>query len=159
LAELQRLDPIYYEQVDRKNHKRVIHGLELCRMTGLPFSSFRKDTAKVRPFRIVKIGLNRDRKELYERIDNRVDEMMAQGLEAEAKHLYPFKQLNALNTVGYKELFNWFDGCCRLEEAVQSIKYNTHQYARKQLTWFRKDGGYHWLHPEDPTLIEKIMLL
>ena len=159
LEELQRLDPIYYEQVDRKNHKRVIHGLELCRMTGLPFSSFRKDTAKERPFRIVKIGLNRERKELYDRIDSRVDDMMAQGLEAEARRLFPFRHLNALNTVGYKELFAYFDGSCSLSEAAQSIKYNTHQYARKQLTWFRKDTNYCWLHPDDPTIIEKIVRL
>jgi tRNA dimethylallyltransferase len=143
--------------VDKKNHKRVIHGLELCRMTGLPFSSFRKDKAKVRPFNIVKICLNRDRQELYNRIDQRVDEMMAQGLEAEARNLYPFKALNALNTVGYKEMFAWFDGKCTLEEATQTLKYNTHQYARKQLTWFRKDSGYHWFHPDDVDIIEKIM--
>ena len=157
LKELQRLDPIYFDQVDKKNHKRVIHGLELCRMTGLPFSSFRKDKAKVRPFNIVKICLNRDRQELYNRIDQRVDEMMAQGLEAEARNLYPFKALNALNTVGYKEMFAWFDGKCTLEEATQTLKYNTHQYARKQLTWFRKDSGYHWFHPDDVDIIEKIM--
>ena len=157
LKELQRLDPIYFDQVDKKNHKRVIHGLELCRMTGLPFSSFRKDKAKVRPFNIVKICLNRDRQELYNRIDQRVDEMMAQGLEAEARNLYPFKALNALNTVGYKEMFAWFDGKCTLEEATQTLKYNTHQYARKQLTWFRKDSGYHWFHPDDVDIIDKIM--
>ena len=157
LKELQRLDPVYFDQVDKKNHKRVIHGLELCRMTGLPFSSFRKDKAKVRPFNIVKICLNRDRQELYNRIDQRVDEMMAQGLEAEARNLYPFKALNALNTVGYKEMFAWFDGKCTLEEATQTLKYNTHQYARKQLTWFRKDSGYHWFHPDDVDIIEKIM--
>lgn len=159
LAELQRLDPVYYGQVDRKNHKRVIHGLEICRMTGLPFSSFRKDQAKERPFRILKICLNRDRKELYERIDRRVDEMMALGLEAEARTLYPYRALNALNTVGYKEMFAWFDGDCSLEEAVQSLKYNTHRYARKQLTWFRKDPDYHWFHPDDSKILEKIVNL
>ena len=149
LEELQRLDPVYYEQVDRKNHKRVIHGLEICRMTGLPFSSFRKDTAKERPFRILKICLNRDRKDLYDRIDKRVEEMMTLGLEAEAYGLYPYRSLNALNTVGYKEMFTWFDGNCNLEEAVTKLKHNTHHYARKQLTWFRKDPDYHWFHPDD----------
>lgn len=159
LEELQRLDPIYFEQVDRKNHKRVIHGLEMCRMTGLPFSSFRKDTAKVRPFRIVKICLNRDRQELYNRIDARVDEMMLQGLEKEARGLYPYRSLNALNTVGYKEMFDHFDGHSSLEQAVTSLKYNTHKYARKQLTWFRRDTEYHWFHPEEADILQKLLLL
>ncbi|HET9571743.1 MAG TPA: tRNA (adenosine(37)-N6)-dimethylallyltransferase MiaA [Bacteroidales bacterium] len=159
LEELKRLDPIYYKQVDQKNHKRVIHGLELCRMTGLPFSSFRKDTSKIRPFRILKICLNRDRVELYERIDARVDEMMLQGLETEARGLYPFRHLNALNTVGYKEMFDYFDGNFSLEQAVTSLKFNTHKYARKQLTWFRRDTDYHWFHPEDPDIIQKLNLL
>jgi tRNA dimethylallyltransferase len=149
LEELHRLDPVYYAQVDRKNPKRVIHGLEICRMTGQPFSGFRKDTAKERPFRILKICLNRDRTELYARIDCRVDEMMELGLEEEARMLYPYRTLNALNTVGYKEMFDFFDGSCTREEAVTKLKNNTHKYARKQLTWFRKDSAYHWFHPDD----------
>lgn len=157
LEELKHLDPIYYEQVDKKNHKRVIHGLELCRMTGLPFSSFRKDTAKVRPFCIVKICLNRDRQALYDRIDQRVDDMMRQGLESEARMLYPYRSLNALNTVGYKEMFDYFDGRNTLEQAVTALKFNTHKYARKQLTWFRRDPDYHWLHPEEADILQKIL--
>lgn len=159
LEELQRLDPIYYDQVDRKNPKRVIHGLEMCRMTGLPFSSFRKDTNKIRPFRILKICLNRERKELYERIDARVDEMMIQGLESEARSLYPYRSLNALNTVGYKELFDYFDGRVSLEQAVINLKFNTHKYARKQLIWFRRDTDYHWCSMQENDILEKIIFL
>lgn len=149
LDELQHLDPVYYEQVDRQNPKRVLHGLEICRMTGLPFSSFRKETPKERPFRILKICLNRDRQELYHRIDSRVDKMMLLGLEKEARNLYPFRSLNALNTVGYKEMFDYFDGKISLDQAVTHLKFNTHKYARKQLTWFRRDPDYHWFNPED----------
>lgn len=158
LEELQRLDPIYFEQVDRKNPKRVLHGLEMCRMTGLPFSSFRKDTAKERPFRILKICLNRDRQELYDRIDCRVDEMMLQGLEKEARSLYPYRNLNALNTVGYKEMFDYFDGAFSLEQAVSTLKFNTHKYARKQLTWFRRDSEYHWFDADDSESILTFIL-
>jgi len=157
LQELQRLDPVYYEQVDRKNPKRVIHGLEMCRMTGLPFSSFRKATAKGRPFRILKFCLNRDRQELYDRIDCRVDEMMLQGLEKEARSLYPYRSLNALNTVGYKEMFDYFDGASSLEQAVTALKFNTHKYARKQLTWFRRDSDYLLFTPEDSDILQKML--
>jgi tRNA dimethylallyltransferase len=149
LTELKRFDPCYYNQVDKQNHKRVIHGLEICRQTGQAFSSFRKNKAKQRSFRVVKICLDRDRNELYERIDHRVSEMMASGLEQEARSMYPFKHLNALNTVGYKELFGYFDSYYSLEEAVTRIRFNTHKYARKQLTWFRKDSDYHWFHPNE----------
>jgi len=159
LQELQRLDPVYFEQVDRKNPKRVIHGLEMCRMTGLPFSSFRKATAKERPFRILKFCLNRDRQELYDHIDCRVDEMMLQGLEKEARGLYPYRNLNALNTVGYKEMFDYFDGASSLEQAVTALKFNTHKYARKQLTWFRRDSEYHWFHPEKADVLQKMFFL
>jgi len=148
LAKLKLLDPEYYQQVDQKNHKRVIHGLEICLMTGKPFSSFRQNTAKTRPFNIIKICLNRDRTELYGRIDQRVQEMMQQGLLEEARKVYPFRHLNALNTVGFKELFAHFDGEISLDEAVARIQYNTHKYARKQLTWFRRDKEYHWFHPD-----------
>jgi tRNA dimethylallyltransferase len=158
LTELRLLDPAYYEQVDRKNHKRVIHGLEICLTTGKPFSGFRKNTAKKRPFNIVKICLNRDRKELYARIDQRVLEMMEQGLVEEARHLYPYRALNALNTVGYKELFAHFDGLTTLDEAIANIQNNTHKYARKQLTWFRRDPDYHWFHPEDTNGIRNFLV-
>jgi tRNA dimethylallyltransferase len=149
LAQLHLLDPDYYGQVDRKNYKRVIHGLEICLMTGKPFSSFRKETAKERPFRIIKICLNRNRIELYERIDKRVLEMIDHGLEKEVRDLYPYKYLNALNTVGYKEIFAHIDGLFSLDEAIVRIQNNSHKYARKQLTWFRRDPEYHWFHPDD----------
>lgn len=146
---LKKLDPAYYEEVDRQNPKRVIHGLEICIQTGKPFSSFRNKTPKKRPFRICKIALNRDRTELYQRIDLRVAQMLEDGLEAEAKAVYPYRHLNALNTVGFKEMFAYFDGALSLDEAVQRIQFNSHKYARKQLTWFRKDPEYHWFHPSD----------
>ena len=156
LAQLKLLDPEYYHQVDLKNYKRVMHGLEICLMTGKPFSSFRQHSAKQRSFDIVKICLNRERSELYDRIDQRVIDMMQQGLCEEARSLYPLRRLNALNTVGYKELFAYFDGDISLEEAIVCIQNNTHKYARKQLTWFRKDKDYHWFHPEN---IEEIVQL
>ena len=148
LSQLRLLDPDYYKQVDRKNAKRVIHGLEICLMTGKPFSSFRKEKSKERSFRILKICLNRSRAELYARIDQRVVGMINRGLVEEASSLYPYKHLNALNTVGYKELFAHFDGLCTLDEAIIQIQNNTHKYARKQLTWFRKDPDYHWFNPD-----------
>jgi tRNA dimethylallyltransferase len=154
LSQLRLLDPDYYKQVDRKNAKRVIHGLEICLMTGKPFSSFRKKKSKERPFRILKICLNRSRAELYARIDQRVVEMINCGLVEEARSLYPYRHLNALNTVGYKELFAHFDGLCTLDEAIIQIQNNTHKYARKQLTWFRKDPDYHWFHPDTDETME-----
>jgi len=157
LAQLKLLDPEYYGQVDRKNPKRVIHGLEICLMTGKPFSSFRSSSAKKRPFNIVKICLNRDRTELYSRIDQRVLQMMEQGLYQEARLLYPFRSLNALNTVGFKELFAHFDGSITLEEAIVRIQNNTHKYARKQLTWFRRDKDYHWFHPDQTSEINELL--
>ena len=146
--ELQRLDPEYYEIVDRQNPKRVVHALEICTMTGQTYTSFRKREKKDRPFRIVKIGLNRDREELYNRINARVDEMMQKGLLEEAEALYPMRESNALNTVGYKELFEYLNGRWPLEEAVERIKGNTRRYARKQLTWYKKDPQIHWFHPD-----------
>ena len=146
--ELQRLDPEYYEIVDRQNPKRVVHALEICTMTGQTYTSFRKREKKDRPFRIVKIGLNRDREELYNRINARVDEMMQNGLLEEAEALYPMRESNALNTVGYKELFEYLNGRWPLEEAVERIKGNTRRYARKQLTWYKKDPQIHWFHPD-----------
>ena len=146
--ELQRLDPEYYEIVDRQNPKRVVHALEICTMTGRTYTSFRKRNKKERPFRIVKIGLNREREELYHRINARVDAMMQQGLLKEAESVYSLRDLNALNTVGYKELFEYFNGRWSLDEAVERIKGNTRRYARKQLTWYKKDPQIHWFHPD-----------
>ena len=149
LEELLRLDPVFYERVDRRNPKRVIHAVEICRMTGQPYSSLRTETKKERPFDIVKIGLTRPREELYERINSRVDAMMRDGLEAEARRLYPYRHLNALNTVGYKEMFAYFDGTYDLPAAVEKIKRNTRVYARKQMTWFRRDDTIVWFTPDD----------
>ena len=146
--ELQRLDPEYYEIVDRQNPKRVVHALEICTMTGRTYTSFRKRNKKERPFRIVKIGLNREREELYHRINARVDAMMQQGLLKEAESVYLLRDLNALNTVGYKELFEYFNGRWSLDEAVERIKGNTRRYARKQLTWYKKDPLIRWFHPD-----------
>jgi len=146
--ELRRLDPEYYEIVDRQNPKRVVHALEICTMTGRTYTSFRKREKKARPFRIVKIGLNRERTELYERINARVDTMIKQGLLLEAQSLYQQREQNALNTVGYKELFDYLDGRWSLDEAVERIKGNTRRYARKQLTWYKKDPLIRWFHPD-----------
>lgn len=149
LAQLRLLDPEYYDEVDRKNPKRVLHGLEICLMTGKPYSSFRRKEPKKRDFDIIKICLNRDREELYRRIDQRVLSMMEEGLEEEARSLLPYRQLNALNTVGYQELFDYFDGNGSLDDAVAKIQFNSHKYARKQLTWFRRDPNCHWFHPDE----------
>ena len=149
VEELRRLDPEYYEIVDKQNPRRVVHGLEICLMTGKTYTSFRKREKKERPFRIVKIGLNRDREELYNRINQRVDQMMTDGLLDEAQRLYPMRHMNALNTVGYKEMFAYIDGTWTLEEAVERIKGNTRRYARKQLTWYKKDEQIRWFHPNE----------
>lgn len=151
--ELRQLDPDYYNEVDRQNPRRVVHALEICVMTGKTYTSFRKRSKKERPFRIVKIGLDRPREELYQRINARVDAMMAAGLLDEASALYPQRSLNALNTVGYKELFDYLDGRWPLDEAVERIKGNTRRYARKQLTWYKKDEQIRWFHPENKTSI------
>ena len=151
--ELKILDPDYYDIVDRQNPRRVVHALEICTMTGKPYTSFRKREKRERPFRIIKIGLNRPREELYERINRRVDQMMAEGLLDEVQSLYPRRSLNALNTVGYKELFDYIDGRWPLEEAVERIKGNTRRYARKQLTWYKKDEQIRWFHPDDKETI------
>ena len=147
--ELRRLDPEYYEIVDSQNPRRVVHALEICTMTGKTYTSFRRRERRQRPFSIVKIALNRPREELYERINRRVDQMMSDGLLEEARVLYPRRELNALNTVGYKELFDYLDGRWPLEEAVERIKGNTRRYARKQLTWYKKDEQIRWFHPDD----------
>jgi tRNA dimethylallyltransferase len=145
--DLKRLDPEHYETVDRQNHRRVIHALEICYQTGKTYTSFRTQVKKQRPFEIIKVGLNRDREELYQRINLRVDEMMAQGLLDEVMSMNKYRDVNALNTVGYKELFDYMDGRWPLEEAVERIKGNTRRYARKQLTWYRRDERVMWFHP------------
>ena len=147
--ELHELDPEYYEIVDKKNYRRVIHALEIIHTTGQTFTSLRTGEKKDRPFNIVKIGLNRDRDELYERINNRVDAMMRDGLLDEAKRWYAQRDFQSLNTVGYKELFAYFDGVWSLEEAVERIKGNTRRYCRKQLTWFKRDETIHWFNLTD----------
>lgn len=149
VAELKRLDPEHWEIVDKKNPRRVIHALEICHMTGRTYTSFRTNQIKRRPFNIIKIGLDRDREELYERINNRVLKMMEEGLEDEAKALYPLRGLNALNTVGYKELFAFFNGSINREEAVRQIQSNSRRYMRKQLTWFKHDEQIRWFHPDN----------
>ena len=151
--ELKKLDPEYYQMVDKQNPRRVVHALEICTMTGQTYTSFRRREKRERPFRIIKIGLNRPREELYARINQRVDEMMAGGLLEEVKTMYPKRSLNALNTVGYKELFDYIDGRWPLEEAVERIKGNTRRYARKQLTWYKKDDQIRWFHPDEITTI------
>lgn len=149
LGELKLIDPIYYERVDRNNYKRVLHGLEVFLSAGKPLSSYHTATPKARPFELIKIGLTRPREELYRRIDARVLAMMEQGLLEEARAVYPYKHLNALNTVGYKELFAYLDGAIPLAEAVRLIQRNTRHYARKQMTWWRRDSEIRWFNPED----------
>lgn len=149
VAELKQLDPEHYEVVDRQNPRRVVHALEICHMTGKTYTSFRKAVKRQHPFSIVKIGLNREREELYHRINLRVDLMMKEGLLEEANSMLPYRTENALNTVGYKELFNYFDGVWNLDEAVERIKGNTRRYARKQLTWFKRDEQMRWFHPDN----------
>ena len=146
---LERLDPEYYAIVDKNNPKRVIHAVEICISTGKTYTSFRTNTKKKRPFNIIKIGLIRERDELYRRIDMRVDNMVEAGLVDEATRMYPHKELNALNTVGYKELFSHFDGKCSLSEAIFRIKCDTHKYCRKQLTWFKRDNNIKWFSPDN----------
>jgi len=147
--ELEQLDPVYFDQVDIQNPKRIIHALEICSITGKPYSDLRTGQRKERNFNILKIGLNRPRPELYERINQRVDEMMEEGLLHEAEQFYPFRQLNTLNTVGYKELFDYMDGNCTLDFAVNMIKQDTRHYAKRQLTWFNRDKEIMWFQPEE----------
>lgn len=155
--ELKVLDPEYYNIVDHKNPKRVIHALEICYMTGKPYSSFRTNQPKERPFEIIKIGLRRDREELYERIHLRVDEMIRQGLIDEVKRVAEYRHTNALNTVGYKEIFNYLDGTWDLATAIEKIKQNTRIYSRKQMTWFKRDTSIHWFHPDDHNGINELI--
>ena len=153
--ELKLRDPEYYQQVDLHNAKRVIHALEICYMTGKTYTSFRIRKPSPRPFKLIKIGLKREREELYERINQRVDHMMEQGLEAEARKVYPMRTQNALNTVGYKELFRYFDGEWTRDFAIEKIKQNSRIYSRKQMTWFKRDKEIVWFHPEQTEEIKK----
>lgn len=155
--QLKLLDPDFYRQVDLKNPKRVIHALEICLMTGKPYSSLRKNRIKKRPFRIVKIGFTRPREMLYARINMRVDEMVKKGLIEEARKLYPKRHLNSLNTVGYKELFNYFDGTWTLDFAIEKIKQHSRNYARKQMTWFKKDKEVYWVDLSNST-VDNVLL-
>lgn len=159
LEELRLLDPEYYDIVDKKNHKRVVHALEICYMTGKTYTSFRKKSTKQRPFEIKKFGLNRDRQVLFDRINTRVDMMMQMGFEDEARRVYPLRHLNSLNTVGYKELFKVFDGEWQLDMAVERIKKNTRVYAKKQLTWYKKDDEVNWIDVDKHSLEEMIDII
>lgn len=147
--QLKKLDPEYYQKVDLKNPVRIVHALEISLMTGKPYSSFRTNPNKERPFNIIKIGLNTDRDVLHQRINQRVDMMIENGLIEEARKVYPQKQLVALNTVGYRELFAWFDGEISKEKAIELIKRNSRRYARKQITWFRHDEEMQWFTPDN----------
>jgi tRNA dimethylallyltransferase len=152
-SELKIIDPEYYQICDLKNYKRIMHALEIYFMTGRKYSSFRNNTKRERDFKILKIGLNTDRAKLHERINIRVDQMIIKGLVEEARAIYPFKHLNSLNTVGYKELFDNFDNKCSLEEAIELIKRNSRRYARRQLTWFNRDKEINWFDIKDLTEI------
>lgn len=148
LEELRLLDPDYYAIVDKKNHKRVVHALEICYMTGKTFTSFRKSESKERPFRIVKIGLRMERERLFDRINKRIDKMIEDGLVEEARSVSHLRHLNSLNTVGYKEMFKYIDGEWDLHTSTERLKKNTRVYAKKQMTWFKKDESIHWLDAE-----------
>ena len=151
---LRELDPEHWKIVDRNNPRRVIHALEICIQTGKTYTSFRSNTIKDRPFNIIKVGLNRDRDELYNRINQRVLDMIEEGMIEEALQVYPKRTLNSLNTVGYKELFEYLDGLTTLDEAIFKIQSNTRRYARKQLTWYKKDTDFQWFNPDN---IEEIL--
>lgn len=145
--QLKMLDPVFYDQVDLKNHKRVMHAVEVCLMTGQPYSSLRTNSTRKRPFNILKIGLDMEREELYKRINQRVDTMVKDGLFEEAKAFYHLKESNALNTVGYKEIFAHWDGEYDADKAIELIKRNSRRYAKRQLSWFRRDKEINWFHP------------
>lgn len=153
VLELEERDPAYAQEVDRHNPQRIVRALEVCLFTGKPYSSFRRQEYKNRPFEIIKVGLDRPRHELYARIDQRMDAMIAEGLFEEARSLYPFRELNALQTVGYKEIFDYIDGLYGREEAIRLLKRNSRRYAKRQLTWFRKDPDFAWFHPEETDAI------
>lgn len=147
--ELRLLDPEYFKTVDRRNTRRIVHALEICHSTGRPYSTFRVKQHKPRPFELLKIGLNIDRQRLYSRINARVDEMISQGFIEEALRVYPFRGANSLATVGYREMFEYLDGLCTLENAIERIKSSTRRYSRKQLTWLKRDQRIVWFDPSD----------
>ena len=151
---LHEWDPEHWAVVDRNNPRRVIHALEICKQTGRTYTSFRSNTIKERPFNIIKIGLNRDRETLYQRINQRVLQMIDDGMIEEAQRVYPKRMLNSLNTVGYKELFEYLDGLTTLDEAIFKIQSSTRRYARKQLTWYKRDAEMTWFSPDN---IEEIL--
>ena len=149
VAQLQELDPEYYEQVDKQNPQRILRAIEVCLATGKPYSSFRKGGSKSRDFQIFKVGIDMPREELYDRINRRVDMMIEEGLEAEARAMLPHRHLNALQTVGFSEMFDYFDGTTSLDEATELIKRNSRRYAKRQMTWFRRDADIYWFeHPK-----------
>ena len=148
-GEVQRLDPAYWAEVDQSNPARLMHCVELCLTTGKPYSELRTKTQKVRPFRIIKVGIERPRAELYARIDERVKEMMATGLLEEARRVYPKRALNSLQTVGYRELFAYMDGDYDIDRAIALIQQNTRHYAKRQMTWFRRDKEIYWLQANE----------
>ena len=154
VEELRQLDPIHYEYVDKNNPRRVVHALEICHMTGKTYTSFRTNKIKERPFQIIKIGLNLPREELYQRINQRVLNMIQEGWVEEALKVYPKRELNSLHTVGYRELFDYLDGLYTLDEAIDKIQSNTRRYMRKQLTWFKRDQKIRWFSPNN---IEEII--
>ena len=154
VEELRQLDPIHYDFVDKNNPRRVVHALEICHMTGKTYTSFRTNKIKKRPFQIIKIGLNLPREELYQRINQRVLNMIQEGWVEEALKVYPKRELNSLHTVGYRELFDYLDGLYTLDEAIEKIQSNTRRYMRKQLTWFKRDQKIRWFSPNN---IEEII--
>lgn len=154
VEELRQLDPIHYEYVDKNNPRRVVHALEICHMTGKTYTSFRTNKIKERPFQIIKIGLNLPREELYQRINQRVLNMIQEGWVEEALKVYSKRELNSLHTVGYRELFDYLDGLYTLDEASEKIQSNTRRYMRKQLTWFKRDQKIRWFSPNN---IEEII--
>jgi tRNA dimethylallyltransferase len=156
-AQLKILDPEYYGKVDLRNSQRVLKALEGCLQTGLTYTSFLTHRAKPRFFNSIFVGLNRPREELYRLINQRVESMMAEGLLDEAKKLYPFRELNALNTVGYRELFSYLDGQTSLEEAIELIKRNTRRYAKRQLSWWSRNKNITWFHPSQLTEITEFI--
>lgn len=156
VSELRLLDPAYYDRVDRKNTARVLHALEICYQTGHTFTSFRTGKKKLRPFNIIKVGLNRPRPELFDRINHRVSAMMDEGLLGEVQRVLPFRNCNSLNTVGYKELFNYLDGEWELNFALDRMRKNTRVYAKKQLTWFKRDESVCWFHPEEHSICDRV---
>ncbi|HAM09018.1 MAG: tRNA (adenosine(37)-N6)-dimethylallyltransferase MiaA [Bacteroidetes bacterium GWE2_41_25] len=154
---LKLLDPEHYSKVDLKNYKRIIRALEICESTGRPYSSFLLKQKRARDFRIIKIGLERNREDLYTRINSRVDKMIQEGLEDEARELYGYKNMNALNSVGYREFFDFFEGKISKDKAIELIKRNSRRYAKRQITWWAKDDDIHWFHPDEKDEITRFV--